>query len=209
MFSNYRSTILQIALEISRLCIIHILSYVSAEKLKPQTYIPVHSNFSESLKVRMYWYVQQISKQVNFLHFSKILCIIIPPIFWFFFQRKGLFWLPNLKKKNSQSFMIKDFHRFVKHFVIKYHGNCWNSEGGSLSIFQFLIKNPSPTDKFYVSMVYFCAKNEPVLLSFFLGEGPQLLHIFQRSGTMLKNKTQRSTCFIQTNSRMKMLCLSL
>ena len=30
--------------------------------------------------------------------------------------------------------MIKDLHRFIKHFVIKYYEIIWNLEGGSLSI---------------------------------------------------------------------------
>ena len=72
---QYRSTILQNALEISRLCIIHILSTPGAEQLhffvKPPTYIPVHSNWSESVKVRMC--VQRIFRTVlNFLHFFQI-----------------------------------------------------------------------------------------------------------------------------------------
>ena len=33
----------------------------------------------------------------------------------------------------GQSLIIKDLHRFIKHFVIKYHGIIWNSEGGNPS----------------------------------------------------------------------------
>ena len=83
MIRHYRSTIFQIALEISRLCIVHILS---TDKLhlfvKTPTYtfcIPIHPNLNESVKVR------------KFLG-------------------------------GGQSLMIKDLHRFIKHFVIKYHG---------------------------------------------------------------------------------------
>ena len=74
MFRHYRSMILQIALEISWLCIVHLLSTPVQNNyffVKPPTYIPVHSNLSESVKVRMC--AQRIFKTVlNFLHFFKI-----------------------------------------------------------------------------------------------------------------------------------------
>ena len=72
MIRHYRSMILQIALKISWLCIVHILSTPVQNNyyffVKPPTYIPVHSNLSESVKVRMC--AQRIFKTVlNFLHF--------------------------------------------------------------------------------------------------------------------------------------------
>ena len=74
MIRHYRSTILQITLEISWLCIIHILSTPVQNNYffcKTPTYIPVHSNLSESVKVQMC--AQRIFKTVlNFLHFFKI-----------------------------------------------------------------------------------------------------------------------------------------
>ena len=74
MNRHYRSTILQIALEISWLCIVHILSSPVQNNyffVKPPSYIPVHSNLSESVKIRMC--AQRIFKTVlNFLHFFKI-----------------------------------------------------------------------------------------------------------------------------------------
>ena len=79
MIRDYRSTILQIALEISRLCIVLILSTHKLHLfVKTPTYIPIHPNLNESVKVR--------------------------------------------KFLGGQSLMIKDLHRFIKHFVIKYHG---------------------------------------------------------------------------------------
>ena len=51
---HFRSTSLQIALEISRLCIVHILSTPVQSTtfffVKPPTYIPVHPDLSESVK---------------------------------------------------------------------------------------------------------------------------------------------------------------
>ena len=76
MIRHYHSTVLQIALEISWLCIVHILSTPVQNnyffvKLPTYTCIPVHSNLSESVKVRMG--AQRIFKTVlNCLHFFKI-----------------------------------------------------------------------------------------------------------------------------------------
>ena len=55
MIRHYRSTILQIALEISRLCIVHILSTHKLHLfVKTPTYIPIHPNVNESVKVRKF-----------------------------------------------------------------------------------------------------------------------------------------------------------
>ena len=57
MIRHYRSTILQIALEISRLCIVH-TGILSTHKLhlfvKTPTYIPIHPNLNESVKERKF-----------------------------------------------------------------------------------------------------------------------------------------------------------
>ena len=52
----------------------------------------------------------------NFLNFFKILCIIVPPIFHFFSQRKGLFSAPEpqgqvhiVRRPSSLTFHIFDF----------------------------------------------------------------------------------------------------
>ena len=78
-FRHYRSTILQIALEIPRSCIVHKLS----------TLILLPSKTPISVKVSKYrCCLQRIFKIGNFLHFFKIYCIIIPSIFNLSFKER-------------------------------------------------------------------------------------------------------------------------
>ena len=95
---------------------------------------PVHSNFSDSVKVLMC--VQGIIKTVDFLHFFKIECIIIPFIFNFSFKERNIL-APKVQKHKfcfAQSLMIRGLYRLIEYVVIKNNGITWKSEGGSLSI---------------------------------------------------------------------------
>ena len=89
--------------------------------------------------------------------------------------------------------MIKDLHRFIKYFVIKYYEIIRKLEGGSLSIKFNSLKNPSHSDKFYMSNFVFLCENDPVLLIFFWG-GPQTPppHLPQCSFTMLKKRHKQT-----------------
>ena len=103
----------------------------------------------------------------------------------------------------GQSLMIKDLHRFIKHFVIKYHGIIWNSEEGKSEQSLILNLNPSPSEKICVKSCIFCAKTNQ-FYSIFSEGGPQtppLIHIFHSFLTLCWKKRRNKE--VQTNSRIK------
>ena len=91
----------------------------------------------------------------------------------------------------GQSLMMKDLHRFIKHFVIKLHGIIWIQMEGDWAYFNSL-KNPSLSDQFHVSNCLFSRENEPVLLKFSWGEPPDSPppQLPRCSDTMLKKKEE-------------------
>ena len=108
--------------------------------------------------------------------------------FYFFFQRKGLSWLPNLKKKENFLFFRSFFDD--QGFASFYQTFCYKIFVGlfeirSLSIVLIL----PPVKNGMCQMVYFCAKTIQ-LYSNFSGGGPPDPPPPQCSDTMLKKRNK-------------------
>ena len=91
MIRHYRSTILQIVLEISRLCIVHILSTHKLHLfIKTPTYtfcIPIHPNLNESVKVRKF--LGAVFDDQRFASFYQTFCYKISWNYLKFWGRKS------------------------------------------------------------------------------------------------------------------------
>ena len=107
----------------------------------------------------------------------------------------------------GQSLMMKDLHRFIKHFVIKLHGIIWIQMEGDWAYFNSL-KNPSLSDQFHVSNCLFSRGKRTSFTQIFLGRAPRLPSSTTSTVFWHYVEKKRRNKEVQTNSRIKSTCLS-